>query len=181
MRSKVVSKTALTPTVHLLELLAPEVAAKARPGQFVMVMTERVGERIPLSLTDWDREQGTISLVVSEVGHTTARLAQIPEGSFVPHLAGPLGRTAEIGRYGNVACVAIGYGMATMMPIARALRETGNQVFSIVSAPTAADFLCMDKLAAVSDQLIATTADGSYGAAGWVIEPLQKLLHCGQW
>jgi ferredoxin/flavodoxin---NADP+ reductase len=176
MRAKVIGRTALTPTVQLLELSAPEVAAKARPGQFVMVMAERTGERIPLSLTDWDRERGTISLVVSEVGQTTRRLAQIPEGSFVPHLAGPLGRAAEIGLYGNVACVAIGYGMATMMPIARALRETGNQVFSIVSAPSTADFLCMGKLAAVSDRLIATTADGSYGTAGWVTQPLAQLL-----
>lgn len=173
---KILRRQTLTPRVHFLEVEAPAVAQKAQPGQFVMLMVDEKGERIPLSIADWDRQRGTISIVVSEVGTTTGKLARLKTGDFIAHFVGPLGKPADIDKFGNVACLAIGYGMATIMPIARALGEAGNRVYSIISAPTRADLFGMDFLSKVSDTLIATTADGSYGEPAWVIEPLRRLL-----
>ena len=173
---KVLLKEDLTPTVHHFEIEALEVAGKAQPGQFIMVMVDEKGERIPLSIADWDTSRGSISVVVSQVGQTTGKLGALKEGDSLAHFVGPLGKPAEISRFGNVACVAIGYGMATMVPIARALRKKGNKIYSIISAPTQADLFGVDRLKKVSDELTVTTTDGSYGETGWVIEPLRALL-----
>jgi ferredoxin/flavodoxin---NADP+ reductase len=175
-QSSIVDRQNLTATVHRLDLAAPEIASKAKPGQFVMVMTDEQGERIPLTLADWDCMQGTISVVVSEVGKTTGKLASLQKGDWLPHLAGPLGKPAEIGYFGQVACVATGYGIMTIVPLARALTAAGNQVYAVVSAPTKAELLPLDNLAAASHQLTVTTSDGSFGEAGWVLDPLKQLL-----
>lgn len=177
---KILRKEDLTPTVHLLEVEAPDIARKAQPGQFVILMVDEKGERIPLSIADWDRHQGSISMVVSEVGTTTGKLTRLKKGDSVAHFVGPLGKPADIEKFGNVACLAIGYGMATMVPIARALREAGNRVYSIISAPTKTDLFGIDRLSKVSDTLVVTTSDGSYGEQGWVIEPLRHLLDGGE-
>lgn len=172
---KVLRGEDLTRTVHLLEVEAPAVARKAEPGQFVMVMVDEHGERIPLTIADWDRDRGSISIVVSEVGTTTGKLGRLKEGDALAHFVGPLGRPATIDRFGNVACIAMGYGMATMVPIARALKEAGNRIHTIISAPVKAD-LFGERLASLSDSFVATTADGSSGRQGWVLEPLRELL-----
>lgn len=173
---KILAKETLTPTVSLFRIEAPAVARVARAGQFVMLMTDEQGERIPLTIADWDGASGTVSLVVSQVGLTTGKLAAMKPGDTLAHFVGPLGKSTEIGHFGKVVCVATGYGMAVMAPTARALKAAGNQVFSIISAPTKGDLLLPERLAEVSDKLIITTSDGSAGRIGWVIEPLKELL-----
>jgi ferredoxin--NADP+ reductase len=172
----VISKAELARGVYLLEIEAPAVASKAAPGQFVMLMVDEKGERIPVSLIGWDREKGTVSVAVSRVGPTTSKLGALEAGDELAHFAGPLGKPAEIGCFGNVACVAIGYGMASIIPIAAALKEAGNTVYSIVAAPTAADLFCTERLEAASHRLTIATSDGSCGEQGWVLEPLRRLL-----
>jgi ferredoxin--NADP+ reductase len=166
----------LAPTVHLFQIHAPDVARKARPGQFIMLMVDEEGERIPLTIADWDKDSGNVSIVVSAVGKTTRKLATLRQGDSVAHFVGPLGRPSSIDRYGRVACVAMGYGKFAMVPIARALREAGNEVCSVVSATTKDDLFGMERLGSVSDSMTATTSDGSYGEHGWVIAPLKRLL-----
>jgi len=173
---KILRKEDLTPTVHLFEVKAPAVARKAQPGQFVILMVDEKGERIPLTIADWNRRRGSISIVVSEVGTTTGKLGRLGTGDSIAHFVGPLGRPADIDRFGNVACVAMGYGLVTIVPIARALREAGNRVYSIISAPTKADLFGINRLSKISNTLAVTTSDGSYGEQGWVIEPLRHLL-----
>ena len=173
---KILTKESLSPTVSLYKIEAPAVAAKARPGQFIMLMTDEKGERIPLTIADWSREEGSISLVVSSVGDTTSKLANLKPGDSLAHFVGPLGKPAETGNFGSVACVAIGYGMATIVPLARELKEAGNRIFSIISAPTKGELLQPERLAGVSDKFIVTTSDGSAGRQGWVIEPLKELF-----
>jgi ferredoxin--NADP+ reductase len=173
---KVSNKWELASGVYMLEIEAPAVAQKAAPGQFVMLMVDEKGERIPLSIADWNRQRGTVSIVVSQVGTTTGKLSHLEPGDTLPHFAGPLGKPAEIACFGNVACVAIGYGMTTIVPIARALKEAGNTVYSIVGAPTKADLLKITRLGELSQKMIVATSDGSCGEQGWVIEPLRRLL-----
>ena len=173
---KILTKESLSPTVSLYKIEAPAVAAKARPGQFIMLMTDEKRERIPLTIADWSREEGSISLVVSSVGDTTSKLANLKPGDSLAHFVGPLGKPAETGNFGSVACVAIGYGMATIVPLARELKEAGNRIFSIISAPTKGELLQPERLAGVSDKFIVTTSDGSAGRQGWVIEPLKELF-----
>jgi len=172
----VIDKIELSQGVYRLEIDAPAVAAKVQPGQFIMLMVDEKGERIPVSLVGWDRGAGTIAIVVSRVGCTTSKLTGLEKGDALAHLAGPLGKPAEIGLFGNVACVVIGYGMASIIPVARALTEAGNQVYSIVGAATASDLFATEKLKAASCRLTVATSDGSRGEQGWVIEPLRRLL-----
>jgi len=174
---KIIIKEALSPSVSLFRVAAPAVAEKARPGQFIMLMTDEKGERIPLTIADWDVREGSVSIVVSNVGPTTSKLAALKAGDSLAHFVGPLGNPAEIGMFGTVACVAIGYGMATMVPIARELKSNGNRILSIVSAPTREDLLLPERLARESDSLTITTSDGSAGHEGWVISPLKELLN----
>jgi len=173
---KILAKETLTPTVSLFRIEAPAVARATRPGQFVMLMTDEKGERIPFTIADWDEAEGSVSLVVSHVGHTTRKLSALQPGDSLAHFIGPLGKKSEIGHFGNVACVATGYGMVTIVPSARALKEAGNRVFSIVSAPSKGELLLPERLAGVSERQIITTSDGSAGRPGWVLEPLRELL-----
>jgi len=139
-------------------------------------MTDEKGERIPLTIADWDETKGSVSIVVSNVGHTTRKLTAMQAGDALAHFTGPLGKSTEIGSFGTVACIATGYGMATIVPSARALKLAGNQVISIISAPSKSELLLPERLANVSDRMIVTTSDGSAGQLGWVIEPLKELI-----
>jgi ferredoxin--NADP+ reductase len=173
---KILRKEPLAPTISLCEVEAPAVARKAQPGQFIMLMVDEKGERIPITIADWDRERGSISIVVSQVGPTTGKLGRLKKGDSLAHFVGPLGKPADIDNFNSVACVVMGYGMATIIPVARALQQAGNRVHSIISAPTGADLFGVDRLQQVSNSLLATTSDHSYGEQGWVIEPLRNLL-----
>ncbi len=166
----------LAPNVHLFRIAAARVAAKAQAGQFVIVRVSEKGERIPLTIADWDEKEGSITIVFMTVGTTTHRLARLKAGDSIASFVGPLGLPSENRKFGTVVCVSGGYAVAPIMPIARAMKKAGNRVISIVGARTKELLFWMDKVAAVSDRLIVTTDDGSYGRKGLVTEPLKELL-----
>jgi NAD(P)H-flavin reductase len=177
---KILLREDLVPGIHLFKVAAPAVAAKARAGQFVVVRIDEKGERIPLTIADWDKDKGTVTIVFMEVGATTARLALLKEGDAVADFVGPLGIPAEIENYGTVVCVAGGVGTAVVAPIARALKNAGNRIFTILGTRSKDLLFWEDVLKSVSDRLIVTTDDGSYGRKGVVTEPLKELLESGE-
>ncbi len=166
----------LAPKIHLFKVAAPRVAKKARAGQFIIIRIDDRGERIPLTIADWDREEGSVTVVFMEVGMTTNRLALLKEGDSVIDFVGPLGLPTHIAKLGTVICVAGGFAVATIMPIARAMQQAGNKVIAIMGARNSELLFWEDELRRVSDQMIITTDDGSYGRKGLVTEPLRDLL-----
>ena len=173
---KILLKEDLVPNIHLFKIAAPGIAKKAQPGQFVVIRIDEKGERIPLTIADWDREEGTVTIVFMEVGATTHRLALLKTGDSIADFVGPLGLPTHIEKFGTVACVSGGFAVAVIMPIARALKEKGNKIISIIGARNKDLIFWEDKLRSVSDQLIVTTDDGSYARKGLVTEPLKELL-----
>jgi NAD(P)H-flavin reductase len=173
---KILQKQDLVPNIHLFKIEAPGVAKKARPGQFVVVRIDERGERIPLTIADWDEAEGSITIVFMEVGTTTHKLASLGSGDSIADFIGPLGLPTHIEKFGTVCCVAGGFAVATIMPIARAMREKGNKVIAILGARNKGLLFWEDELRSVSDQLIVTTDDGSYARKGLVTEPLKELL-----
>ena len=173
---KILKREDLTPNIHLFKFEAPEVARKASPGQFVVIRIDEIGERIPLTVADWDEKEGSITVVCMEVGTTTRRLAALGSGDAVADFVGPLGKPTEIEKFGTVCCVAGGFAVAVVMPIARALKQQGNRVISILGARNKDLLFWEEELRRVSDELIVTTDDGSYGRKGLVTEPLKEIL-----
>ncbi len=174
--SHIIAKENLTPVTKLFEVQAPAVARKARPGQFVIVRLHEQGERIPLTVADYDRERGTITLVVQEVGKTTMEMGTMQVGDRFASFTGPLGIPSEIKHYGTVICVGGGFAIAPIYPIARALKEAGNTVLSIIGVRTKELLFWEDKMRAVSDELIVCTDDGSYGRQARTPDPMKELL-----
>ena len=173
----ILEKQVLSDTVKLMVVKAPHVARKARPGQFVIVRIDEPGERIPLTIADFDRQAETITLIFQEVGKSTMQMGTLEVGDEFITVMGPLGHPTEITKYeGTVICVGGGVGIAPIFPIARALKEAGNKVISIIGARTRDLLFWEDRMAAVSDELIVCTDDGSAGRGGLVIEPLKELL-----
>ena len=177
---KIMHREDLVPSIHLFKIEAPQVAKKAQAGQFVIVRTDEKGERIPLTIADWDRDEGSLSIVFMEVGATTNKLATYNVGDSIANFVGPLGLPTHIENFGTVVCVAGGFAVATIVPIARALREAGNRVITIMGARNKDLLFWEDRLRAVSDELIVTTDDGSYARKGVVTEPLKELLEGGE-
>ncbi len=177
---KILLKQDLVPSIHLFQVAAPLVAEKAQAGQFVVIRIDEIGERIPLTIADWDESEGSVTIVFMEVGTTTARLALLKAGEAIADFVGPLGLPAHIAKFGTVVCVAGGVGVAPIAPIARALKSAGNKIISILGARSQDLLFWEDKLGSVSDQLIVTTDDGSYGRKGVVTEPLRELLESGE-
>jgi len=177
---KILMREGLVPGIHLFKMAAPNVAKKAQPGQFVVIKIDEKGERIPLTIADWDEKEGSITIVFMEVGKTTARLAMLGEGDSIASFVGPLGLPTHIERYGTVVCVAGGVGVAPIAPIARGLKEAGNKVISIMGARSRNLLFWEDKLRNASDRLIVTTDDGSYGRKALVTEPLKEILESGE-
>ncbi|MBI4284937.1 MAG: sulfide/dihydroorotate dehydrogenase-like FAD/NAD-binding protein [Chloroflexi bacterium] len=173
---KILEREDLTSNVHAYRIEAPAVARKARPGQFVVIRVDENGERIPLTIADWDEQEGSVTVAVQEVGTTTHRLAELKTGDAIANFVGPLGLPTEIEHYGTVVCVAGGFAVAVVYPIARALRQAGNKVISILGARNKSLLFWEDELRSVSDELIVTTDDGSYGRKGLVTEPLKELI-----
>jgi len=172
----ILKKEALTPVTKLMEIAAPHVSRKAKAGQFVIVRIDEFGERIPLTIADYNREQGTITIIFQELGKSTMHLGRLDPGDTVASFAGPLGHPTEIENFGTVVCIGGGVGIAPIYPIARALKEAGNRVISIVGARTKNLLFWEEKMRAVSDELIVCTDDGSYGRKTLVTEPLKELL-----
>ena len=173
---KILKKQVLSDVTKLMEVEAPHVARKARAGQFVIVRIDEYGERIPLTVADYDREAGTITIIFQEVGKSTIQLGKMEPGEGLSSFAGPLGHPTEVENYGTIVCVGGGVGIAPIYPIARALKEAGNTVLSIIGARTKDLLFWEDKMRAVSDELVVCTDDGSHGRKTLVTEPLKELL-----
>ncbi len=173
---RIVAKEKLCPVIDCFEFEAPAIARKAKAGQFVVVRVDEVGERIPLTLADWDAEKGTITLVAMKVGTTTHKLSCLEAGGTILDIIGPLGLPSEVEDFGTVVCVGGGVGVAPIYPIARALKQAGNRVISIMGARSKDLLFWEERLRAVSDELIVTTDDGSYARKGVVTEPLKEVL-----
>ena len=173
---KIIVKQQLAPSVLLFEVAAPLIARKAQPGQFVILRTNEDGERIPLTIADFNRETGTITIIFQEVGASTVELGLLNEGDFILDLVGPLGKATHIEKIGTVVCVGGGIGIAPVYPIARGMKEAGNEVISIIGARSEDILIYEEEMAAVSDELIITTDDGSKGRKALVTQPLKELL-----
>jgi len=173
---RVLERQDLAPKTHLLRIAAPSVARKAKAGQFVIIRVDERGERIPLTIADWDEGNGDITIVFMEVGASTMMLATIDTGDCVKDVVGPLGVPSHIENFGHVVCVGGGVGIAPIVPIARALKQAGNKVTSIIGARSYNLLFWEERLGEFSDRLIVTTDDGSYGRKGLVTEPLAELL-----
>jgi ferredoxin/flavodoxin---NADP+ reductase len=173
---KILYREDLADIVHLFKIEAPEVANKARPGQFVIVKIDEKGERIPLTFADWDSQNGTVTIVFQEAGATTCRLARLKVGESIENLVGPLGVPTHIENYGTVVCVAGGIGVAPISPIARGLKLAGNKVISIMGARSKNLLFWEDKLRDSSNELIVVTDDGTYGRKALVTEPLKEII-----
>ncbi|MDR2762570.1 MAG: sulfide/dihydroorotate dehydrogenase-like FAD/NAD-binding protein [Planctomycetaceae bacterium] len=173
---KIISNKELAPNIFEMTVEHPRLAMKAQPGHFVIVMPDESGERIPLTIADFDRQAGTITLVIMAIGASTMKLVSLQSGSSLYALIGPLGIASEIENYGAVVMVAGGVGIAPVFPIARALKERGNRVISIQGARNESLLFWTDKLSSVSDEHIITTDDGSAGRKALVTEPLKELL-----
>ncbi len=173
---RIARKDILSEAVVSFEIEAREIANKARAGQFFVLRIDERGERIPLTIADFDRDRGTITTVFQKVGKTTHHLATLGEGDSISDVVGPLGTPTHIDRFGNVICVGGGVGIAPIFPIARALKHAGNTVISIIGARMRELIFWEEKMRSVSDKLIVTTDDGSYGRKAVVTVPLDELL-----
>lgn len=172
----ILEKQELSQQVKRIEVYAPEIAEKAKAGQFVILRVSDEGERIPLTLVDWKRETGTITLIFQEVGLSTKRLGCLQVQDEIMNLAGPLGHPSLIENYGTVAVVCGGVGTAAAYPIAKALKEKGNRVISIIGARTERLLILEEEMKHVSDELYVSTDDGSRGHKGFVSQVLQCLI-----
>jgi ferredoxin--NADP+ reductase len=177
---KILKKEALSDLVILLEIEARDIAQKAKAGNFFVLKIHEQGERIPLTIADFDRQRGTITMVFQKMGKTTHELATLNEGDFITDVIGPLGMHSHIENFGKVICVGGGVGIAPVYPIARALRAAGNTVISIIGARTKNLIFWEDKMRDVSDELIIVTDDGSHGKKAVVTVPLDERLKEGK-
>lgn len=177
---KVVRRDEIVPNVHLIEIEVPGIAEKAKPGQFVIIMPDETGERVPFSISDWNIKKGTITSFFLEVGISTAKMARIKRGGTIYSVAGPLGKPTSIDNYGTVVCGGGCYGIGAIYPIARAMKEAGNKVISIIEARSAYLLYMEEFLKEVSDQFFVSTADGSKGTKGRVQEVFANLIESGE-
>jgi len=177
--NKILEKEFITPTVFRMKVEAADIARKRRAGQFIILRTSDLGERIPLTIADANAEEGWIELVVQVVGKTTKSLSLLDAGDSIYDLVGPLGRPTHIEMYGTVVIIGGGIGIAPSHPIAQAMKAAGNEVIAILGGRTKELVIMEDRMRAVADRVLITTDDGSYGMKGVVTDALQKLLDEG--
>jgi ferredoxin--NADP+ reductase len=163
-------------TIVRLDISAPKIAAKVKAGQFVIVRVNETGERIPLTVADKEEFSGTITLIFQVVGKTTALMRSLKEGDMIRDVVGPLGKPAEIENIGTVIMVGGGTGVAILHHVAKAFKEAGNYVISIIGARDKDMIILENEMKQISDELVVTTDDGSYGQRGFVTDPLKKYL-----
>lgn len=176
---KIVRKKELNPTVTLMEVDAPLVARKAEPGQFIILRIDENGERIPLTIADFDRDKGTITIIFQIVGATTEKLNHLAEGEFIHDFVGPLGTASHTEGLKKVAVVGGGVGCAIAYPIAKKLHAAGCEVHSIVGFRNKDLVILEDEFTASSDVFKIMTDDGSYGEKGLVTDALKSLIEAG--
>ncbi len=175
----ILRKERYSDSVFMVAVDSPLVARKARAGQFVIIRTHERGERMPLTIADFDAEQGEVILVVQEIGKGTRVLGGLEPGDAILDLAGPLGTPTHVSQVGTVCCIGGGVGIAAVHPVARAYRQAGNRVISIIGARNGSLLFWEDEMRAVSDELLVTTDDGSHGAQGFVTDRLAEVIARG--
>lgn len=173
---RVILKEELTKGIIRIVVEAKQIAEKARAGQFVAVIVDENGERIPLTLADWDKDKGTITLIFQQVGFTTSKLGKLESGGFLQHILGPLGHPTQIQNFGTVICIGGGVGIAEVFPVSRAFKQAGNRVLGIIGARSRNLLILENEMQKICAELFITTDDGSYGRKGFVTEPLKELL-----
>lgn len=174
---KILRKEEWSPNVYAMDIEAPRVAKKAQAGQFIVLRVNEEGERIPLTIADFDRETGRILIVFQAIGASTMELAALEAGDSILDFVGPLGRPSEIAKLdGTMVVVGGGIGVAPTYPIARAMKEAGNKVIAIMGAKTKDILIMEDEMKAVTDEVLVTTDDGSYGIKGFVTNAVQALV-----
>lgn len=178
--NRIIEKTPLTPTVTRMVIDAPLVAKKAEPGQFIILRTHEDGERIPLTVADYDRECGTITIIFQIVGATTEKLNRLNVGDYICDFVGPLGRATETEGLRRVAVVGGGVGCAIAYPVAKKLHGLGCEVHSIIGFRSKEMAILKDEFAAVSNRLLCMSDDGTFGEKGLVTDALRSLLAAGE-
>lgn len=179
MAYRVVTKKILNPQIFLMEIEAPLVAKKAEPGQFIILKIDEYGERVPFTVADFDREKGTVTIIVQIVGKTTKDLSAIEEGGEIMDFAGPLGLATELEGLKKVAVIGGGLGTAIAYPQAKKLHSLGAEVDVITGFRDKSLIILEDELKKVSDKLVVTTDDGSNGTKGFVTDRLKELIEAG--
>ena len=177
---KIVRKECLNPTVTLMEVEAPLIAKKAEPGQFIILRVDEDGERIPLTVADFDREKGTVTIIFQIVGATTMKLNHLEEGDSIHDFVGPLGVASHTEGLKKVAVIGGGVGCAIAYPIAKKLHQQGAEVHSIVGFRNKDLVILEEEFKAASSKFVMMTDDGSYGEKGLVTDALKKLLDSGE-
>lgn len=163
---KIIERRMIVPNLHEFIVQAPDVAQAVKPGNFVIVRADEDGERVPLSVADWDRESGTVTVIFMQVGASTAKLARLKPGDTIPTFAGPLGRGTEIKQFGTVLCIGGCYGIGSLFPIARALKEAGNTVIMLLEARSSFLLYWQERYEKMVDRVLTITRDGSKGYKG---------------
>jgi ferredoxin--NADP+ reductase len=176
---QIIEARLLATAVKQFKIMAPEIARRRKPGQFVVLRINEEGERIPLTIADADPQAGVITLIFQEVGTSTAKLGKLKGGDSISDLIGPLGVPTHIEKFGTVVCVGGGIGIAPVYPIAKAMQEAGNTVLSIIGARTKDLLILEEEMARVSNVLKVSTDDGSYGYHGFVSDVLQDIMDQG--
>lgn len=180
MKGTIVINEQVVPNVRRLVLEAPAIARHAKPGQFVILIPDAEGERIPFTLSDWDASEGTITIFYLEAGVSTMKLSRLKPGEAVYTLVGPLGKPTEIEKFGTVLLGGGCYGLGGIYPLARAFKEQGNKVIALLEARTSYLIYNEDKIGEEADEVIIATADGSRGVRGHVWEAIKILEERGE-
>lgn len=180
MAYKILEKEEIAPSVHRMVIDAPDVAKAAKAGQFIILRIDERGERIPLTITDFEKEKGTVTVVFQEMGKTTKQLAKLSVGKYLEDFVGPLGTPSDITKLGTVILVGGGVGVAPIYPQAKAYTEAGNKVISIIGARNKDLLILEDEMGKASSELYITTDDGSKGHHGFVSDIMKKILDSGE-
>jgi len=176
---KILEKEELCDKVHKFRIEAPKIVQKAKAGQFVILRQDETGERVPMSIGGLDKENGILTVVIQEVGKTSASMNCMKAGDYFSDVVGPLGIPSHVEKFGHCVCIGGGVGIPPIYPIAQALRKAGNKVTTIIGARSKNLLIFEDELAEASDELLISTDDGSYGTHGFVTTILQKMIDDG--
>lgn len=175
----IISKEIISDCIYKMVLEAPRIARARKAGHFVVLRIDKSGERIPLTICDADSVNGTVTIIFQAVGKSTMQLGQMEPGSKIHDLVGPLGKATHIEKYGTVVCVGGGIGIAPVYPIAQAMRLAGNKVISLIGARTKNLLILEKEMTSISDDIIVSTDDGSYGTKGFTSNILKHLIDRG--
>ena len=173
---KIISKEALASQIKKIEVEVPIIARKALPGQFVILIVDEFGERIPLTIAATNPNYNRITLIFQEIGVSTKKLGRLEKGDYIKEIVGPLGQPTEIKKFGTVVCIGGGVGIAECFPVAQALKEAGNKIISILGARNKELLILENELKQTSEKVLVTTDDGSYGQKGLVTHVLKALI-----